>query len=147
VMTRVEGPLSQLGHPLYRQASLCPASSCRVAREDQRTGSAPASGVLLPAARCAANLRLEVRRILLAESKIHQAWKRLCGFPRSVRSGPRVAGILRTPHRFRTKRQLWTYGGVGIGTSRAPITVLLTDSSTEEKQMEIRGLNRNTITI
>src|SRR5882762_4025387 len=49
-----EGPLSQLGHPLYRQASLCPASSCRVAREDQRTGSAPASGVLLPAARCAA---------------------------------------------------------------------------------------------
>src|SRR6267143_5713583 len=63
-------------------------------------------------------LRLEVRRDLLAESKKHQDWKRLCGIP-SI--GPiRAAvflGILQTPHRFRTKRQLWTYGGVGIETS------------------------------
>ena len=39
----------------------------------------------------------------------------------SPRSGPiRAAvllGILQTPHRFRTNRQLWTYGGVGIETS------------------------------
>ena len=30
-----EGHLSQLGHSLYRQAGLCTAPSCRVAREDQ----------------------------------------------------------------------------------------------------------------
>ena len=27
-----------------------------------------------------------------------------------------LLGILQTPRRFRTKRQLWTYGGVGIET-------------------------------
>ena len=32
-----EGDLSQLGHSLYRQAGLCTAPSCRVAREDQRS--------------------------------------------------------------------------------------------------------------
>jgi site-specific DNA recombinase len=50
-----EGDLSQLGHSLYRQAGLCTAPSCRVAREDRRTGGAPAGGVLLPTARCAAD--------------------------------------------------------------------------------------------
>ena len=50
-----EGHLSQLGHSLYRQAGLCPAPSCRVAREDRRTRSAPAGRVLLPTTRCAAD--------------------------------------------------------------------------------------------
>src|SRR5258708_14210862 len=49
-----EGHLSQLGHSVYRQAGLCIAPSCRVAREDQRTRSAPASGILLSATRRAA---------------------------------------------------------------------------------------------
>src|SRR6202163_1472913 len=47
-----EGDLSQLGHSLYGYAGLCAAASCRVAREDQRTGSAPAGGVLLPTTGC-----------------------------------------------------------------------------------------------
>jgi len=54
VMSRVKAILSKLGHSLYRQAGVCITPSCRVAREDQRTRSAPTSGVLLPAARCAA---------------------------------------------------------------------------------------------
>jgi transposase len=37
-----ESHLSQLGHSLYRQAGVCPSASGRVAREDQRTGSASA---------------------------------------------------------------------------------------------------------
>ena len=57
VMTAGEGDLSQLGHSLYRQAGLCTAPSCRVAREDHGTGSAPAGGILLPTARCAAKVR------------------------------------------------------------------------------------------
>jgi hypothetical protein len=52
-------------------------------------------------------LRQQVRRDLLAESKKQQAWKRLCQI-RSI--GPirsaALPGILQTPHRFRTKRQL-----------------------------------------
>jgi len=46
-----EGHLSQLGHPMYRQAGLRTEPSCRVARENQRTRSAPASGILLSATR------------------------------------------------------------------------------------------------
>ena len=47
-----EGDLSQLGHSLHRPAGLCTAPSWRVAREDQRTGSAPPGRVLLPATGC-----------------------------------------------------------------------------------------------
>jgi hypothetical protein len=54
-------------------------------------------------------LRQEVRKDLLAESNKHKAWKRLCQI---LSIGPirsaELLGILQTPHRFRTKRQLWT---------------------------------------
>ena len=77
-------------------------------------------------------LRQQVRKDLLAESKKHKAWKRL----RQISSiGPiRAAvllGILQTPHRFRTKRQLWTYSGLASRPTAAPITVLSAGSSNE----------------
>jgi hypothetical protein len=61
-------------------------------------------------------LRQEVRRDLLAESKKHKAWKRLCQIPSidPIR-GAVLLGILQTPHRFRTKRQLWTLHPKGGG--------------------------------
>src|ERR1700747_3334785 len=63
-------------------------------------------------------VRQQVRRDLLAEGKKHQAWERLC--PLSSIGPVRVPvllGILQTPHRFRAKRQLWTYCGLGVVTS------------------------------
>jgi hypothetical protein len=55
-----------------------------------------------------------------------------------------LLGILQTPHRFRTKRQLWTYGGVGIETSgSADHHVVKGQLERRKKQVEIRGLNRN----
>src|SRR5450755_3823556 len=59
-------------------------------------------------------VRQEVRRELLAEAKKHQAWKQLCQIPSigPIRAAV-LLGILQTPHRFRTKRQLWTYSGCG----------------------------------
>jgi hypothetical protein len=48
-----EGHLSHLGHSLYRQAGLCIAPSCHVARKNQRTRGTLAGGVLLPTAGCA----------------------------------------------------------------------------------------------
>jgi transposase len=91
------------------------------------------------------SLRQEVRRDLLAESKKHQAWKRLCGIPSigPIRAAE-LLGILQTPHRFRTKRQLWTYGGVGIETSSsADHRVVDGQLERKKKPAEIRGLNRN----
>jgi hypothetical protein len=69
----------------------------------------------LDAPRC---LRQEMRRDLLAESERHPAWIRLCGTPSigPIRAAE-LLGILQTPHRFRSKRQLWTYGAVDIETS------------------------------
>jgi transposase len=90
-------------------------------------------------------LRQEVRRELLAESKKHKAWKRLCQIPSigPIRAAV-LLGILQTPHRFRTKRQLWTYSGFGIETySSADHRVVDGQVQRAKKQVSIRGLNQN----
>jgi len=48
-------------------------------------------------------LRLGVRRELLAETKKHKAWKRLCQISAigPIRAAV-LLGILQTPHRFRS---------------------------------------------
>src|SRR6202167_5311866 len=63
------------------------------------------------------SLRQQVRRDLLGESQKHPAWKLLCQIPSigPIRAAVLI-GILQTPHRFRTKRQLWTFSGFGIET-------------------------------
>jgi transposase len=90
-------------------------------------------------------VRQEVRRELLAEGKKHQAWKRLRQIPSigPIRSAV-LLGILQTPHRFRTKRQLWTYSGFGIET-QSSADHRRVDGRLEraKKQSSIRGLNRN----
>ena len=60
-------------------------------------------------------MRRQVRRDLLAESKKHKPSKRLCQIPSMgpIRAA-RLLGILQTPDRFRTKRQLSSYCGFGI---------------------------------
>ena len=96
----------------------------------------------LDALRC---LRQEVRRELLAESKKHQAWKRLCQIPSMgpIRAAV-LLGILQTPHRFRSKRQLWTYSGFGIETqSSADHRRVDGQLQRAKKPSSIRGLNRN----
>jgi transposase len=90
-------------------------------------------------------LRQSVRRELLAESKKHEAWKRLCQIPSigPIRAAV-LLGILQTPHRFRTKRQLWTYSGLGIETqSSADHRSLDGHLQRSKKQVLIQGLNRN----
>ena len=89
-------------------------------------------------------VRQEVRRDLLAEKK-HQAWKLLCQIPSigPIRSAV-LLGILQTPNRFRTKRQLWTYSGFGIETqSSADHRSVNGQLQRAKKQTSIRGLNRN----
>ena len=63
------------------------------------------------------SLHQEVRRDLLAESKKHKAWKLLRRIPGigPIRAALLIA-LMQTPHRFRTKRQLWTYSGLGLET-------------------------------
>jgi hypothetical protein len=90
-------------------------------------------------------LRRQVRRDLLAESKKHPVWKRLCQIPSigPIRAAV-LLGIVQTPHRFRTKRQLWTYSGFGIETrSSADYRSVEGQLQRAKKQVSIRGLNQN----
>ena len=53
-------------------------------------------------------------------------------------------GILQTPHRFRTKRQLWTCSGFGVEThSSADYRYVEGQLQRAHKQVSIRGLNAN----
>jgi transposase len=91
------------------------------------------------------SLRREVRHELLEESKKHQAWKLLCQIPSigPIRAAV-LLGILQTPHRFRTKRQLWTFGGLGIETySSADHRYVEGQLQRSKKPASIRGLNEN----
>ncbi len=62
-------------------------------------------------------LRQEARRELLAESRKHEARKFLRKIPciGPIRTALLIA-LIQTPHRFRTKRQLWAYSGLAIET-------------------------------
>jgi transposase len=52
--------------------------------------------------------------------------------------------LIQTPHRFRTKRQLWTYSGFGIETyGSAEHRFIKGELQRTKKPVPIRGLNRN----
>jgi transposase len=90
-------------------------------------------------------LRQQVRHELLAESGKHQASKLLCQIPSigPIRAAQLIA-IIQTPHRFRTKRQLWAYGGLGIEThSSADHRYVDGQLLPSKRQVSLRGLNRN----
>jgi len=63
------------------------------------------------------HLRQQARRELLAESRKHAIPAKLRTIPSRgpIRSALAVA-LIQTPHRFRSKRQLWTYRGLGLET-------------------------------
>jgi len=62
-------------------------------------------------------LRHQVRGEFLAESRKHKAAKLLRRIPfiGPIRAAMLIA-LMQTPHRFRSKRQLWTYSGLGVET-------------------------------
>jgi len=91
------------------------------------------------------SVRRQVRRALLLESGKHKASKLLRQIP-SI--GPIRAALLlalvQTPHRFRTKRQLWTYSGFGIEThDSAEYHYVAGQLQRCKKPQQVRGLNRN----
>src|ERR1700694_4412896 len=90
-------------------------------------------------------IRKQTRNELLAESRKHPARKLLEQIPRL---GPvRVAlliALIQTPHRFRTKRQLWNYCGLGLRT-RSSGEYRYTGGQLQHarKPPALRGLNVN----
>jgi transposase len=90
-------------------------------------------------------LRREVRGEFLAESRRHKAAKLLRKIPciGPIRAGLLIA-LMQTPHRFRSKRQLWTYSGLGIEThDSAQYRYVGGQLQRSKKPQQLRGLNRN----
>src|SRR5215471_2835837 len=90
-------------------------------------------------------LRREARRELLAESHKHPANTVLRQVPGL---GPiRVAlliALIQTPHRFRTKRQLWAYSGLALQTrASGEYRVSGGQLHRAKRQPSLRGLNEN----
>src|SRR5215510_8379762 len=90
-------------------------------------------------------LRRQAKLAMLAESRKHRAVGLLRTIPQlgPIRSALIVA-ILDTPHRFRTRRQLWSYSGLAV------VTHMSSEYEIKEgrvvrsrKPIATRGLNRN----
>jgi transposase len=90
-------------------------------------------------------LHQEARRGLLAEGRKHNAMKLLRQIP-SI--GPIRAvlllALIQTPHRFRTKRQLWAYSGLALETRNSgEYCIVRGQLKRSKKVIAIRGLNKN----
>ena len=89
-------------------------------------------------------LRQQVRARLLCQGRKHPAFRRLRQIPYI---GPMRATLLivfiQTPHRFRTKRQLWAYCGLGLETRDSGEYRFRKGKLERKRQPTIVGLNRN----
>jgi len=90
-------------------------------------------------------LRRQARRALLEESRKHLVSARLRAIPGL---GPlrvaRLIAYLQTPHRFRNRRKLWGYVGLGLVTFESSEYRLVQGRIVRRAQpAKIRGLNRN----
>src|ERR1700733_10364231 len=91
------------------------------------------------------SLREQVRRDLLAEGRKHRAMKLLRQIPSigPIRAVLLIA-LMQTPHRFRTKRQLWAYCGLALKTSTSgEYRIVDGQLKRSQKFLAVRGLNVN----
>lgn len=90
-------------------------------------------------------LHQQARRELLAESRKHTATKLLRQIPPigPIRAALLLA-LIQTPHRFRTKRQLWSYCGLALETRNSgEYRIVRGQLKRSKKVVAIRGLNKN----
>jgi len=90
-------------------------------------------------------VRQAARRELLRESRKHAAVKLLRPIPAigPIRSALLVA-LLQTPHRFRSKRQLWAYSGSAVQTyDSGEYRFVRGKLQRHRERITVRGLNRN----
>lgn len=90
-------------------------------------------------------LRKEALKAMTKEARRHADHKLLQTMPgiSVIRAAQLLAWVV-TPHRFRTKRQFWSYCGLSVVTRSSSDHVVKGDSiKRRETRMYTRGLNRN----
>jgi transposase len=90
------------------------------------------------------DLRREAEEALLQESTKHAILRRIITAPGigPIRAA-QIATIVVTPHRFRTKRQFWSYCGLGIVTRSSADWVRENGRWIRANVVKTRGLNRD----
>jgi transposase len=90
-------------------------------------------------------LRVEAGREMLREARKHKAYKLLMTIPTlgRIRVALLIAAVA-SPHRFRTKREFWTYAGLAV-VMRGSSEYQFVDGRIvrRRKALATRGLNRN----
>lgn len=89
-------------------------------------------------------IRATTEKAMNQESRRHSACRLLRSAPGigPIRAA-QLVGILDTPHRFRTKRQLWSYSGLSVVTRSSSDYVVTKEGIRKRKRSMTRGLNRH----
>ena len=90
-------------------------------------------------------LRPKAKTAMIAEARKQSGWKPLRSIPfLGVVRVAQLLAIMTTPHRFRTKRNLWPYAGLAVVT-RSSADEEFTDGKLRRRRRapQTRGLNRN----
>lgn len=104
----------------------------------------PSTEILGTTLDCLAELKSEAEEALLRESRRHKISKVLQTAPGlgPVRTALVIAAVI-TPHRFRSKRQFWSYCGFGVVTRSSSDWVQTPQGWQRSRSVQTRGLNRN----
>jgi transposase len=90
-------------------------------------------------------LRPRAKAAMIAEARRQSGWKILRSIPfLGVVRVAQILALIATPHRFRTKRQLWMYVGFAVVTRSSADQELVDGTFRRRKRRPLtRGLNRN----
>jgi transposase len=89
-------------------------------------------------------VRQQARKELLAEARKHRATKLLGQIPGiGPLQATHLVALTQTPHRFRTKRQLWNNSGLGLETHDSTQYRVVERQLRSKKPVTLRGLNDN----
>jgi hypothetical protein len=104
-----------------------------------------AAGTLHSSSNALDGLKSEAEQALVKEASKHKAFRLIQTIPGfgPIRAA-QLLSVVVTPHRFRTKRQFWSYCGFAIVTQTSSDWVPQTGGGwTRKKIQQTRGLNRN----
>lgn len=104
----------------------------------------PGTEILATTLDCLAELKSEAEEALLRESRRHKIFKILQTAPGlgPIRTALLMATVI-TPHRFRSKRQFWSYCGFGLVTRTSSDWIQTPQGWQRSRTVQTRGLNRN----
>jgi transposase len=128
------------GHEIYRQDK-----SQKWLRKLKEPGLKVRAGYLYEQLAALRPLRQKAKLAMLREARRQAAYRWLLSVPRlgSV-SVAQLLAIVGTPHRFRSKRQFWTYAGLAVVTrTTADQEVVNGVLRRSRRPVATRGLNRN----